>query len=230
MSEVLKTLFIIGGYYFLYKFLEKKLWGGRMKVKDLIMKLIYCDPEAEVEGRTYKSDSRHAEVYALSIEDVENYEKNVDLVLGSLDYIKFNENLTFEDLTRNVLDWAKDKDLLHEENAEKQFLKFMEEVFEFRDEWLLYVHEYNKIDYGEADNDPEVIELRHNMKLEMGDIFVTLLILCDQLNLDPVECLYKAYEKIKDRTGKTINGVFIKQEDLKGDLKWQIYKNKKIGH
>lgn len=186
-----------------------------MKVKDLIMKLIYCDPEAEVEGRTYKSDSRHAEVYALSIEDVEDYEKNVDLVLDSLDYIKFNENSTFEDLTRNVLDWAKDKDLLHEENAEKQFLKFMEEVFEFRDEWLLYVHEYNKIDYGEADNDPEVIELRHNMKLEMGDIFVTLLILCDQLNLDPVECLYKAYEKIKDRRGETINGVFIKEGDLK---------------
>lgn len=186
-----------------------------MKVKDLIMKLIYCDPEAEVEGRTYKSDSRHAEVYALSIEDVENYEKNVDLVLGSLDYIKFNENLTFENLTRNVLDWATDKDLLHEENAEKQFLKFMEEVFEFRDEWLLCVHEYNKCSYGEADNDPEVIELRHNMKLEMGDIFVTLLILCDQLNLDPVDCLGRAYEKIKDRKGKTINGVFIKEGDLK---------------
>lgn len=190
-----------------------------MKVKDLIMKLIYCDPEAEVEGRTYKSDSRHAEVYALSIEDVEDYEKNVDLVLDSLDYIKFNENSTFEDLTRNVLDWAKEKDLLQEGNAGKQFLKFMEEVFEFRDEWLLYVHEYNVSDCGEADNDPVVTEYRHNMKLEMGDIFVTLIILCDQLNMDSVDCLGRAYEKIKDRKGKTINGVFIKQEDLKGDLK-----------
>lgn len=27
------------------------------------------------------------------------------------------------------------------------------------------------------------------------------------------------YEKIKDRKGRTINGVFIKEEDLKGDLK-----------
>lgn len=197
-----------------------------MKVKDLIMKLIYCDPEAEVEGRTYKSDSRHAEVYNLRIKDVENYPKNVDLIIDSLDHIKFSENTIFEELREKVLDWAKNKDLLHEENAEKQFLKFMEEVFEFRDEWLLCVHEYNKCSYGEADNDPEVIELRHNMKLEMGDIFVTLLILCDQLNLDPVDCLGRAYEKIKDRKGKTINGVFIKE----GDLKWQIYKNKKIGH
>lgn len=186
-----------------------------MKVKDLIMKLIYCDPEAEVEGRTYKSDSRHAEVYNLRIKDVENYPKNVDLIIDSLDHIKFSENTIFEELREKVLDWAKNKDLLHEENAEKQFLKFMEEVFEFRDEWLLCVHEYNKCSYGEADNDPEVIELRHNMKLEMGDIFVTLLILCDQLNLDPVDCLGRAYEKIKDRKGKTINGVFIKEGDLK---------------
>ena len=37
--------------------------------------------------------------------------------------------------------------------------------------------------------------------------------------MDPVDCLGRAYGKIKDRTGKTINGVFIKQEDLKGDLK-----------
>ena len=57
------------------------------------------------------------------------------------------------------------------------------------------------------------------MKLEMGDIFVTLIILCDQLDIYPVDCLARAYGKIKDRTGKTINGVFIKQEDLKGDLK-----------
>lgn len=189
-----------------------------MKVKDLIMKLIYCDPEAEVEGRTYKSDSRHAEVYALSIEDVEDYEKNVDLVLDSLDYIKFNENSTFEDLTRNVLDWGKNKDLLHDKNAEKQFLKFMEEVFEFKTEMDHFTRIGQSSENVHCDYE-ELIEAQDNMRLEMGDIFVTLIILCNQLSLEPVECLCRAYEKIKDRTGKTINGVFIKQEDLKGDLK-----------
>lgn len=185
-----------------------------MKVKDLIMKLIYCDPEAEIKARTYKSDSRHAEVYTLNIKEIENYPKNVDLIIDNLDHIKFSENTIFEELGEKVLEWAKDKDLLNEANAERQFLKFMEEVFEFRDEWLLCVHEYNKCSYGEADDDPDVVEHRGNMKFEMGDIFVTLIILCDQLNLDPVECLYKAYEKIKDRKGKTINGTFVKEEDL----------------
>ena len=185
-----------------------------MKVKDLIMKLIYCDPEADVKARTYKSDSRHAEVYNLRIKDVENYPKNVDLIIDSLDHIKFSENTIFEELGEKVLDWGKNKDLLHEENAEKQFLKFVEEIFEFRDEWLLFIHEYNKCSYGEADNDPEVVELRGNMKLEMGDIFVTLIILCEQLNMDPVTCLERAYKKISKRKGKTINGTFVKEEDL----------------
>lgn len=186
-----------------------------MKVKDLIMKLIYCDPDAEIKARTYKSDSRHAEVYNLCIKDVGNYPKNVDLILDDLNHIKFSENTIFEELVEKVLEWAKDKDLLHEGNAERQFMKFIEEVFEFRDEWLLCVHEYNKCSYGEADDDPDVVEHRGNMKLEMGDIFVTLIILCDQLSLEPVECLFQAYDKIKDRKGKTIDGTFIKEGDLR---------------
>lgn len=136
------------------------------------------------------------------------------MILDSLDNVKLSENTIFEELVEIVLNWAKDKDLLHDENAEKQFLKFMEEVFEFRDEWLLYVHEYNVSDCGEADNDPVVAEYRHNMKLEMGDIFVTLIILCEQLGINVIECLEKAYNKIEARTGKTINGTFVKSEDL----------------
>lgn len=201
-----------------------------MKVKDLIMELIYCDPDAEVSCVTYENENEDADEFALNIRTLEDYEDNVDLVLDNLNVGRFNEDQVFEILRNKVLDWGKGKNLLHYENSEKQFLKFIEEVFEFRDEWLLYVHEYNKCSYGEADNDPEVVELRGNMKLEMGDIFVTLIILCDQLNLDPVECLYKAYEKIKDRTGKTINGQFIKSEDLEDwyeritSILWQWFK------
>lgn len=186
-----------------------------MKVKDLIMKLIYCDPESEVRCVTYENENEDADEFALDIRALEDYEDNVDLVLDNLNVGRFNEDHVFEILRGKVLNWAKNKNLLHGKNAEKQFMKFMEEVFEFRDEWFLYAHEYNKYSYGEADNDPAVVELRHNVKLEMGDIFVTLIILCDQLVLDPVDCLDRAYEKIKDRKGKTINGVFIKEGDLK---------------
>ena len=190
-----------------------------MIVKDLIIKLLDCNPNADVKCVTYKNANKDSSELALGIKTIEDYDYDyrnyVDLILDSLDNIKFSENTLFEELVEKVLDWGKNKDLLHEGNAEKQFLKFMEEVFEFRDEWILCLHEFNKCNYGKADDHPEVVEHRGNMKLEMGDIFVTLIILCDQLNLDPVECLYKAYEKIKDRKGKTINGTFIKEGDLK---------------
>lgn len=110
--------------------------------------------------------------------------------------------MSFRMLQADVLRWAKDKDLLHEENADKQFMKFIEEVFEFKTEFD------DKQRFA-----PDCIDI-NNLKLEMGDIFVTLIILCEQLGLDPLMCLDMAYEKISKRKGRTINGVFIKEEDL----------------
>lgn len=110
--------------------------------------------------------------------------------------------MSFRMLQADVLRWAKDKDLLHAENADKQFMKFIEEVFEFKTEFD------DKQRFA-----PDCIDI-NNLKLEMGDIFVTLIILCEQLGLDPLMCLDMAYEKISKRKGRTINGVFIKEEDL----------------
>lgn len=124
--------------------------------------------------------------------------------------------MNFEELRINVEEWAKNKDLLHSKNADKQFMKFVEEVFEFKEAWdcLSFI----KGQYESADNQGIRIEIDKQMvedcKLEMGDIFVTLIILCNQLGIDCVECLEMAYDKISKRRGKTIDGVFIKEEDL----------------
>lgn len=127
--------------------------------------------------------------------------------------------MNFEDLKDKVLSWADDKDLLHTENAGKQFMKFIEEVFEFRDANTLYLNERNGLDsefgsYGEIESDGYLLTLEEDLKLEMGDIFVTLIILCEQIGIDPEECLSMAYEKIKNRRGKTLHGTFVKAEDL----------------
>ncbi len=112
--------------------------------------------------------------------------------------------MNFEELKIKVEEWANDKDLLHSENAEKQFLKFIEEVFEFKSEMDNY------------DLDPGTLKTYffRNMQLEMGDIFVTLIVLCNQLGIDCVECLEMVYDKISKRRGKTIDGIFVKEEDL----------------
>lgn len=114
--------------------------------------------------------------------------------------------MEFKELQDKVLEWADSHDLLHEENANKQFLKFVEEVFEFKTEMDMYMKS-SKLNLKMLWPDTD-------MKLEMGDVFVTLIILCKQLEIEPMECLELAYEKIKDRKGETRNGWFIKAEDL----------------
>jgi NTP pyrophosphatase (non-canonical NTP hydrolase) len=98
--------------------------------------------------------------------------------------------MRFDSLIENVIQWASDKDILKKENAPKQLLKVLEEVGETAGALL-------------KSNDAEI-------KDGIGDSFVTLIILAKQLGLDPADCLEAAWNEIKDRTGKTINGVFVK--------------------
>ena len=90
-----------------------------MKVKDLIMTLIYCDPEAEIEGLTFDDADENA-AYSLKVKKVEDCDNTVLLIFDNLDVGKFSEDGQFEELTRQVLNWAKDRDLLHRRNAPKQ--------------------------------------------------------------------------------------------------------------
>ena len=57
---------------------------------------------------------------------------------------------------------------------------------------------------------------KNNVKLQkdsIGDSIVTLVSVSLQLGLDIRECIDMAYDEIKDRKGKLINGIFVKEED-----------------
>jgi NTP pyrophosphatase (non-canonical NTP hydrolase) len=99
--------------------------------------------------------------------------------------------MKFDNLIDNVVGWASDKDILKKENATKQMLKVIEEVGETAGALAK-----NKED---------------DIKDGIGDSFVTLIILAKQMGFEPSECLEAAWNEIKDRTGKTVNGVFIKE-------------------
>ena len=102
----------------------------------------------------------------------------------------FETPASFDKLIENVVGWAADKDILKKENAPKQLLKVLEEVGETAGALL------------KSKND--------EVKDGIGDSFVTLIILAKQLGLEPAECLEAAWNEIKNRTGKTVNGVFVK--------------------
>ena len=129
--------------------------------------------------------------------------------------------MNFEELKTKVEEWAEDKDLLHSENADKQFMKFIEEVFEFKTEMDILVRYRNYYRENPQKKIPKAEHERITKKaeLELGDVVVTLIVLSNQLDIDIVECLDMAYEKISKRHGKTINGLFVKEEDLKWIVK-----------
>ena len=95
-----------------------------------------------------------------------------------------------EELIKEIVEWGNLKNLIKKENSYKQFCKVVEEVAEV----------------GTALNNKDEEELID----AIGDSAITLILLAAQNNLDFKKCLETAYNVIKDRTGKTENGVFVK--------------------
>lgn len=113
---------------------------------------------------------------------------------GLIRYIDRLGNMTFESLQDAIIQWGYERNIVNSKNTHKQFMKVTEELGELAEG-------INKDNQGQ-------------IKDSLGDILVTLIILSRDLNVDLLDCLRGAYNEIKDRKGKTINGVFVKESDL----------------
>lgn len=97
----------------------------------------------------------------------------------------------------DIIQWGREKGL---DDPKAQLNKVIEEVGEI-------AHEITRNHY-----DLEALEQPDELYDAIGDSFVTLIILADILNMDPVACMELAYDAIKDRKGETSNGTFVKGE------------------
>ncbi|WP_185939989.1 DUF1642 domain-containing protein [Enterococcus faecium] len=98
-----------------------------------------------------------------------------------------------DELITKVEQWAKDKGL-DQADSKAQFLKVAEE--------------FGEIASAMARSNDELF------KDSVGDVIVTLIILSMQKGTNVQECLEMAYNEIKGRTGKMVDGVFVKSSDL----------------
>ena len=103
-------------------------------------------------------------------------------------------DLAMEEITK-IIQWGRQKGL---KDPKAQLNKVIEEVGEI-------AHEITRNNY-----DLEALYQPEELYDAIGDTLVTVLILADILNIDPVDCLSIAYEAIKDREGHTENGTFVK--------------------
>lgn len=97
-------------------------------------------------------------------------------------------------LTSQIESWAHDRNLLTADPF-KQMLKLIEEIGEIAAALA-------------RGNTQEVFD-------GIGDANVVLTILARQLGSSIEECTALAYNEIKDRKGRNVNGIFVKESDLK---------------
>jgi NTP pyrophosphatase (non-canonical NTP hydrolase) len=90
-----------------------------------------------------------------------------------------------------VRQWAADRNLIEGSTPRKQMDKLNEECSELYE--------------GILDNEID------DIKDAIGDIQVVLAVMCCQLGIDIDECREIAWEEIKDRKGKMVDGVFVKE-------------------
>lgn len=112
-----------------------------------------------------------------------------------LSYLQ-GEPMSFEELHEAIIQWAEYRNMIKPDRLTglAQLAKVTEELGE--------------LSAGINKNDED------KTKDSLGDIMVTLIILAQDLDFDLLDCLRGAYNVIKNRKGKTINGVFVKESDL----------------
>ncbi len=94
-----------------------------------------------------------------------------------------------QELIRKVNKWFEDRNLIEGSTDKDQILKLMQELGELSDHACK----------GEDIRD------------DLGDMLVVMLNIMKRNNYTIEECLQIAYDDIKDRRGKMVDGIFVKE-------------------
>lgn len=128
-----------------------------------------------------------------------NAKKLADHFNVSIPYLLgYDTDNTFSELITKINHWADERNI-KQADPNIQWMRVTEEVGEIRDVLL---------------KPTKFTEPQAALKDAIGDTLVTIIVLAHQLDLDVTECLSIAYEEIKNRKGKMINGTFVKEDDL----------------
>ena len=112
--------------------------------------------------------------------------------LWSEDQLDEKPNITDSDMFSKIRDWAEQRGLYSKGNSHTQYVKLQEEAGELAKALL-------------KNDKPEVIDA-------IGDMVVVLTNLAHLQGVTIEDCIDSAYKVISKRTGKMINGTFVKDE------------------
>ena len=101
-------------------------------------------------------------------------------------------NVGTKSYIEKITQWHHDRNLIEGSTDKDQFCKLMQEAGELSD----------SICKGKDVSD------------DIGDMIVVLINIAERNKLSISQCLKKAWDDIKDRKGKMVDGVFVKEADL----------------
>lgn len=111
-------------------------------------------------------------------------------------------------LETKVIEWAEEKGILEKATPLSQSEKTFEEFKELVE--ALEYQEDGRVEY--YNHKGKLVNTEEEVKDALGDILVTLIIQSEMQGLKLEDCLESAYNVISKRTGKMVNGVFVKDE------------------
>ena len=113
-------------------------------------------------------------------------------------FTSYPEAITLEreddlvNLVGNVVQWHYDRNLIEGSTDKDQYCKLMQEAGELSDS----------------------ICKQYDVRDDIGDMLVVLINIAERNNLSLGQCLKRAWDDIKNRKGRMVDGVFIKESDL----------------
>jgi hypothetical protein len=110
---------------------------------------------------------------------------------ATVTYVKSYNRVDTDCLVGKIVKWHYDRNLIDGSSDKDQTLKLLQELGELSD----------SVCKGKDVSD------------DLGDMLVVMLNIMERNNLSIQQCLQKAYSDIKDRKGRMVDGVFIKEED-----------------
>ena len=118
-----------------------------------------------------------------------------------------SQKQSFEQTIKGIEAWGIEKGIYAHSNISLQLKKFLEETKEVSEavEKLVCLKSLNSPDKTVE------LELLKDVKLEIGDVIVTLVGQCKFLGLNLATCAELALQKISKRKGKMVDGLFVKE-------------------
>ena len=116
------------------------------------------------------------------------------------------KNMKYGELETKVLDWADDRGILDKATPLAQARKTEEEVHELIEACVAQQNGNETFTNSKG----KLVNTKEELKDALGDILVTIIIGAELQGLNLEDCLESAYNVISKRSGKMIDGQFVK--------------------